>query len=166
MLYTMKGDLIDLAKKGTFDVIGHGCNCFCTMKKGIAQQMADAFGCDRFVFEEQAHGDIEKLGRIDYMYVNHENKNIGFYSNPEKGLILAVVNMYTQYHWSQNSRFGLPIDYTALELCLVKMNHVFKGKHIGLPRIGCGEAKGDWSRVLEMIRTIMVDCDVTIVILE
>ena len=45
------GDLIRLAKQGTFDVIAHGCNCFCTMGAGIAPQMAEAFGCDEFDME-------------------------------------------------------------------------------------------------------------------
>lgn len=33
---TIKGDLIQLALANEFDVIIHGCNCFCTMGKGIA----------------------------------------------------------------------------------------------------------------------------------
>lgn len=49
MSYTeVNGDLIKLAKRGEFDVIGHGCNCFCTMGAGIAPQMAEAFDCDSF----------------------------------------------------------------------------------------------------------------------
>jgi O-acetyl-ADP-ribose deacetylase (regulator of RNase III) len=35
----IEGDLIDLAKRGHFDVVTHGCNCFCTMGAGIAPQM-------------------------------------------------------------------------------------------------------------------------------
>lgn len=30
-LNIINDDLIDLAKNGNFDVIIHGCNCFCTM---------------------------------------------------------------------------------------------------------------------------------------
>ena len=37
-----------------------------------------------------------------------------------------------------------PLDYEALTLCLRKINHIFKGKHIGLPLIGCGLAGGVW----------------------
>mgnify|MGYP001795501660 FL=1 len=34
---TIKGDLVKLAIKGEFDLIIHGCNCFCTMGAGIAK---------------------------------------------------------------------------------------------------------------------------------
>ena len=39
----IKGDLIQLAKNGEFDVIIHGCNCFCTMGAGIAKTIKDIF---------------------------------------------------------------------------------------------------------------------------
>ena len=32
----IEGNLISLALAGNFDVIAHGCNCFCTMQSGIA----------------------------------------------------------------------------------------------------------------------------------
>jgi len=32
---TIPGDLIALAKAGEFEVIVHGCNCFCTIGAGI-----------------------------------------------------------------------------------------------------------------------------------
>ena len=35
----IKGDLIKLALQGEFDVIVHGCNCFCTMGAGIAKSI-------------------------------------------------------------------------------------------------------------------------------
>lgn len=34
------GNLIKLAINGDFDVIIHGCNCFCKMGAGIAKQIA------------------------------------------------------------------------------------------------------------------------------
>ena len=45
-----------------------------------------------------------------------------------------------------------------------KMNHVFKGKHIGLPQIGAGLAGGDWNRIKNIIQTELTDCKVTVVI--
>ena len=44
------------------------------------------------------------------------------------------------------------------------MNHEFKGKHIGLPQIGCGIAGGDWDVVKLLIKQELKDCDVTVVI--
>ncbi len=67
MYNEINGDLIKLALEGKFDVIAHGCNCFCTMGAGIAPQMAKTFGCDKFKMEfSQYRGDINKLGTIDF----------------------------------------------------------------------------------------------------
>lgn len=35
----VKGNIFDLAEQGEFDVVVHGCNCFCTMGKGIAKEV-------------------------------------------------------------------------------------------------------------------------------
>ena len=39
----VKGDLLQMGKDGTFDIILHGCNCFNTMGAGIAAQIATKF---------------------------------------------------------------------------------------------------------------------------
>ena len=52
----IKGDLIELAKAGEFDVIAHGCNCFNAQKSGIARQMAEEFQTNdpvRYKFESK-----------------------------------------------------------------------------------------------------------------
>ena len=67
----IKGDLIKLALSGQFDVITHGCNCYCTMGSGIAPHMHRNFGCNNFKLEDKQYkGDINKLGCIDYQLVN------------------------------------------------------------------------------------------------
>jgi len=160
----IKGDLITLAKQGNFDVIAHGCNCFCTMKSGIAVQMAKEFGCDKYGLETTIHkGSINKLGCIDYMncLLKHDKvyaKNIPTMYN-ENGL--TVVNAYTQYNYGSDKG---NVDYDALRLCMRKINHVFKGNHIGLPQIGCGLAGGDWEIVKKIIQDEFADCNVTVVI--
>lgn len=148
----VEGDLIELALKGEFDVITHGVNCFCQMKAGIAPQMAKAFGCDCFRMEMPAErGNINKLGNIDYARVSQK---------------LTVVNSYTQYRYGPNHKDGdkKPINYAALALCLEKINHTFKGKRIGLPKIGAGLAGGSWPVIKTIIQDSLVDCDVTVVI--
>ena len=189
------GDLIRLAKQGTFDVIAHGCNCFCTMGAGIAPQMAEAFGCDEFDmermenarFDEDAEeyytiptnnkGNINKLGNIDYEYqylwfdhpmVKEPGVAIAMTSkSPDQPNVkdLIVVNAYTQYMYGRNHADGVksPVDYAAIELCMKKINHLFKGKRIGLPKIGSGLAGGDWDRIEKIIATSLKDCQVTIV---
>lgn len=148
MITEVTGDLIKLSLEGEFDVIAHGCNCFCNMGAGIAPQMAKTFGADRFRLERPSYeGDHNKLGQIDW----------------DDTMRPTVVNAYTQYGYGRSK--GIPLDYEALTLCMRKINYQFKGKHIGLPRIGCGLAGGDWKRVKQIISTELKDCRVTIVTL-
>lgn len=153
MYKEIDGDLIVLAKQGMFDVIAHGCNCFCRMKRGIAPQMAEAFHCNDpkyFNLERDEYiGDINKLGQIEY--------DLFLIAEPDKGI--WIVNAYTQYDW----RGEKPLDYNALALCLKKINHKFAGQHIGLPKIGAGLAGGNWTVIKIAIETLLSDCDVTVV---
>ncbi len=153
----IEGNLITLAKEGKFDVVAHGCNCFCRMKRGIAPQMAEAFNCGNFPLEGQEYeGDINKLGQIDYRtYQMLDAKRL---NSP-----LSVVNCYTQYQWGTELK---PFDYDAFTLCMRKMNHVFSGKHIGLPQIGSHLAGGDWNIIKEIIKKEFSQCNVTIVIFK
>jgi O-acetyl-ADP-ribose deacetylase (regulator of RNase III) len=147
----VRGDLIELAKAGEFDVIAHGCNCFCNMASGIAPQMARAFGCNLYPLENvNTRGDINKLGQIDFgtQLVTLDKR-------------LTVVNLYSQYIPAVHLK---PLDYEALTLGLRKINHIFKGKHIGLPQIGAGLAGGNWTRIKQIIQTELRDMDVTVII--
>jgi len=78
---------------------------------------------------------------------------------------LTIVNAYTQYGFGANHEGGIekPLDYSALILCFKKMNHLFKGKHIGLPWIGCGLAGGEKEYVKQCMVDHLKDCEVTIV---
>jgi len=170
----VEGDLIELANLGAFDVILHGCNCFCAMKSGIAPQMAKAFGCNEFRQEHpQLSGDINKLGTVDYRILLLCEGRAYLTENLTRELAakgcgrdLAVVNCYTQYYHRGNNPKGpevMNLDYSALVLCLKKINHLFKGKLIGMPKIGSGKAGGNWNMISKIIEEIMVDCKVTIV---
>jgi O-acetyl-ADP-ribose deacetylase (regulator of RNase III) len=191
MISYIDGDLIKLALHGTFDVVAHGCNCFCTMGAGIAPQMAKAFGCDNFKMEMLSYmecdeegnewqeetdnrGNINKLGTIDwqeqYIWFKHPmskdpvamgHRTVG---QPDTKPII-VVNAYTQYHYGRNHADGVsnPFDYEAFTMCMRKMNRIFTGKHIGMPKIGAGLAGGNWNRIEHIINTELRDCAVTIV---
>jgi len=146
------GDLIELAKQGKFDVISHGCNCFCNMKSGIAPQMAEAFGCDNFNLESYHHkGDMNKLGCIDK----------GIFEISEDKYI-TVINSYTQYRYGNDK---VHADYNAIRLCFKKINNIYKdsGRTIGLPKIGSGKAKGNWEKIKKIMKEEFTGCDVTVV---
>lgn len=149
------GNLITLAQSGEFDVIAHGCNCFCTMGAGIAPQMAEAFGCNNPIWYEMEHpsrrGDKLKLGNIEGHMV--------LANNSLQPKMVTVYNMYTQY-----DTVGIhPLDLEALTLCLRKLNYLEKGKHIGLPLVGCGLAGGNWTEVHDIMKRELKDCELTVV---
>lgn len=146
MYNEINGNLIQLAKENKFNLIAHGANCQNRMRHGIALQMAKEFFCDRFPLESLARmGDINKLGNIDWGYAENN---------------LVIVNCYTQYRYGTDQR---QLDYEALTLCLRKINKKFPGHHVGLPRIGCGLAGGDWETVKKIIQQELTEVDVTIV---
>lgn len=153
MYEEIKGDLIDFTKEGMFDVITHGCNCFCTMGAGIAPIFAKEFFCDDYPLENPKYkGDIRKLGNIEWQdYILDEDQNIK----------VSVVNSYTQYRYD---RLLKPFDYDAFTLCMRKINNIFPGKRIGLPKIGAGLAGGDWEVIKKIIQKELKDCNVTVVI--
>ena len=144
------GDLIKLAKEGYFDVIAHGCNCFCTMGSGLAKQVAteipDAVKADNCT----TSGDINKLG----------NYTIGIIYNENNYPISKIYNCYSQYNYDASTK---PLDYEALTLCLKKINHNNKDLRIGVPLIGSGLAGGDWNIIKQIIEKELKDMDVTIV---
>lgn len=142
----VEGCLIEKSLNGEFDVIAHGCNCFCLQKAGIAAKMSETFNTDKYELEAPVYrGYINKLGQIYFRSVSLDDGQV------------TVVNAYTQY------KPGANLDYSALELCLTKINHTFSGQHIGLPKIGAGIAGGDWNFIKTIIQTTLVDCSVTIV---
>lgn len=164
----IEGDLITLAKSGKFDVIAHGCNCLSTMGAGLAPQMAKAFNCDRFEMELWGP-TILKLGNIDYQTFVLGEKAIWSLEDAKNNRNepeLIVVNAYTQNLYGRNHVDGVlvPFDYEAFTICMRKINHVFKGKRVGLPQIGAGLAGGNWQKIKQIIKDELKNCIVTVVI--
>ncbi|KZN57789.1 hypothetical protein N473_26680 [Pseudoalteromonas luteoviolacea CPMOR-1] len=135
---TIDGDLIKLALDGNFDVIIHGCNCYCTMGAGIAKgiktEFPEAFKAD--VSTEK--GVKEKLGTYSSATVLRNGHEI------------TIVNAYTQHHWRGK---GVKADYEAIEKVFALIKHSFSGKRIGYPLIGAGLAGGDWEIISNIIST-------------
>jgi len=147
---TVNGDLIELAKKGEFDVIVHGNNCYNDMNKGIAKSIKQNFPGAFKVDNSTIKGDKGKIGT--YTFSLEEN---------DQGGDLIVVNAYTQYNfWEKRDLF----EYDGFGKILDKLAFEFKGKRFGLPLIGCGLAGGNKARILGMIEQKLVPhADVTIV---
>jgi O-acetyl-ADP-ribose deacetylase (regulator of RNase III) len=151
------GNLITLALQGHFDAIVHGCNCQVTMGAGIARQIADTFPgaveADKF-YDKQFDHRYNKLGTFSSTTVNQ------FTDENNQTVITQsfdIINAYTQFMPGPDLRLN------ALQMCLEKINHNYKGKKIGLPLIGCGIAGGNWDAVKQCIEAYMTDCEVTVV---
>ena len=171
----IKGDLIKLAQEGEFDIIGHGCNCFCLQGGGIAAQMSRVFNTlNPELYPSESHnerGNYSKLGNIEttsiitYVYEGQYRTD---YDKEYKDSRLAVYNMYTQY------KPGADLSYSALELCLQKLNQEASllskayGRPIkvGLPWIGCGIAGGQKEIVEVMMNDIFKSERVELTVVE
>lgn len=135
----IKGDLIELAKQGVFDLIVHGCNCFHTMGGGIAKVIKKTWPSAYQVDLATIKGDYNKLG------------NFTFTVEPIKDKNLIIINAYTQFHYNSFGQKTDLFEYAAFELILQKINHNYPNLHIGLPMIGMGLAGGDSTRILTII---------------
>lgn len=151
-----KGDLIVMAKEGRFDVFGHGCNCFCTMGKGIAPQIKKAFPEMWAADTVTESGDFNKMGNYTYA-------DMVVYDNDDQPKVITGINIYSQYKYNRRGQNDVHLDYTALTLALRKINFNYKGKTIGLPLIGAGLGGGDWSLIRQIIETELKDMDIIIV---
>jgi len=142
MMKTIKGDLIELALKGEFDVIIHGCNCFCTMGAGIAKTIKQVFPEAYQADLKTKKGEKTKLGEISFVKVEMENGK------------LIIVNGYTQYHWRGRGRKA---DYEAIRKVFAKVKKQFSGLRIAYPALGAGLAGGDWKVISEIINEELED---------
>lgn len=147
---TVNGDLIQLAVNGHFDVIIHGCNCFCTMGAGIARAIKEEFPEALNADAATAEGDKEKLGGYSYAGVDRNSHTI------------TVINGYTQYNYFGES---VLVDYDAVTTLFSRLKNDFPGKRFGYPKIGAGLAGGDWSTISAIIDKELAGEDHTLVIL-
>ena len=136
MLNHTKGNLIDMAEAGEFDVIVHGCNCFNTMGAGIAREIRDRYPQAWASDSMTERGDYNKLG----------NWSVGINDLEDSKFI--IINAYTQFNISVGKDV---FEYSAFALVLQKLEYAFGNKRIGLPYIGMGLAGGKKDVIIPMI---------------
>jgi len=145
MIKYIEGDIVRDAEQ--FELIGHCCNCFCTMGSGIAPLIKHKFPEAYAVDCATKKGDKLKLGSISHTVD----------ATP------IIINIYGQYgYWGRNEG-KMDLDYNALRsgFKLIKQN--FGGKRMGFPMLGAGLAGGDWSIIERIIEVELDGEDVTIV---
>ena len=139
MLKRAKGNLIDMAEQGEFDVIVHGCNCLNTMGSGLALELRNRYPK---VYEadtlatQQWKTPVAKLG------------NFSTYSTIGIGNPFVVVNAYTQLNYAPR---GIDhFEYESFSLILRKLEALGPVR-FGFPYIGMGLAGGDETRIIKML---------------
>ena len=136
MLQHAKGNLIDMAEAGLFDVIVHGCNCQNTMGSGIAKELRARYpgvyqaDC---IATQQWKNPVAKLGN---------------FSTYTSAMPFIVINAYTQLHYLPR---GIDhFEYESFYLILKKLE-ALGGVRFGFPYIGMGLAGGDETRIIKML---------------
>lgn len=138
MLKHAKGNLLDLAETGNFDIVIQGCNCFNTMGGGIAREIRERYPQAASVDSMTVRGDYTKLGNWTAAPSSSRLADCKFH----------IINAYTQYNMSQGTDV---FEYVAFQLILQKLVHVYGNQRIGLPYIGMGLAGGDKAVIIPMI---------------
>lgn len=158
----VKGDLIELANAGNFDIIVHGCNCFCRMKSGVAKEIAKHFPNNVLCDLRTKEGDINKLGTYQvveykkiYIPYNHINPVLDI-----KTFDLKVINAYTQFHYGYDGKKYFSDD-SFKKICR-DLDREFSGKIIGMPWIGCGLGGSSKEEVLKILKDTMKNCYIVI----
>ena len=135
-----KGNLLDMAEAGDFDIIVQGCNCFNTMGGGLAREIRERYPLAAMADNATIKGDYNKLG----------NYTVAYNMAPH----FTIINAYTQYNMSRGTDV---FEYTAFQLILQKLLFAYGDKRIGLPYIGMGLAGGDPDTIIPMIRDFAED---------
>ena len=159
MIKYIKGDLIDLALAGEFDLIAHGANVFHTMGAGIAKQIRERIPEAYLADLETIEGDENKVGTYSYAIKKTTKKVLNQDSRFEYKYVM-VVNAYTQYTYS---RSGDVFSYDGFEKILKDIAKTYPYYKNGLPLIGCGLAGGNKERILKIIEDTIGHMDITIV---
>ncbi|MCP1674312.1 O-acetyl-ADP-ribose deacetylase (regulator of RNase III) [Natronocella acetinitrilica] len=153
-----EGDLVALADGGAFDLIIHGCNCFHTMGSGVAGALRARWPAVYAADCRTARGAREKLGSYSLATVR-----------TACGGELLVVNAYTQFDYGRDPN-RVYVDYGAIASVMREIGQAYQGVRIGLPMIGAGLARGDWSRIEPVVEEQLAGVDgqrnaVTVVVL-
>jgi len=137
----VKGNLIDLAEQGDFDIIVQGCNCHCTMGSGIAREIRERYPQAYSADLATEQGDYNKLG-------NYTMAPSSFNSGESK---FVIVNAYTQYNFNKNWETRDVFEYDSFKLILQKLAYLYPTARFGFPMIGMGLAGGNKTRIMGML---------------
>lgn len=141
MLIRVKGNLITKALQGEYDIIVHGCNCYCNMGAGIALTIARLFPQALHADQQTKFGDADKIGTF--------TTATGFTkTSPVK--TFTIVNAYTQVGCNASKAVDL-FEYEGFQQILDALVRFRPDAQYGFPYIGMGLAGGDPKRIIPML---------------
>jgi len=143
MIEYRKGCLITALKLGEVNAIAHGVNCQGVMGSGIAVQIRnewmDVYYKYRDFYMREGSYPEDLLGKCNKV-ITYDDK--------------IVYNLFTQLTFG---KFGRHVSYEALFKAFSEMlADPELPVIIGIPRIGCGLAGGDWDVVSRLIEAALI----------
>lgn len=163
----VKGDLIELFDNGVMDVIAHGCNTEIPMGRGIAKSIVDRWpivGVENDNFRRRWELAVKEKGLRPILRrfcgVVREVPIEGDRICGEDGLIL---NAYTQIGVGYPKTGEDRLAYIGE--CFEVINALYKDISgvVGIPKIGSGLARGDWSKIRKVIDANTPHVDILLV---
>lgn len=138
----IRGDIIKALKNKEIDILAHGCNCRNGFGSGIAGQLAIQAPKAKNAYHQFYKEGKAKLGNVQFV-----ESEIG-----------TIANCMTQLNYGNAQRTGIVyLDYRALyDVLVILKEQAKRGKKVGIPKIGCGLAGGDWNLVKNMIDDVFV----------
>lgn len=132
-----RGNILDMAEAGEFDIVVQGCNCYNTMGGGIAREIAERYPQAVEADNATQAGKFDKVGTYTHAVIPR-GKNDAWW----------LINAYTQYTVSRGTDV---FEYLGFELLLYKWAGFLPQERWAFPYIGMGLAKGDPNRIIPML---------------
>jgi O-acetyl-ADP-ribose deacetylase (regulator of RNase III) len=137
-----KGNVINAALSGKYDMFAQGCNCLNEMGAGVALQVKKRIPTMYLADRDFRINSEDRLGMMSHVYDSNNT---------------LLCNLYTQYHW--DARRGRNFNYGALissfTYAIETLDDIREEYHpvvkVCMPRIGGGLARGDWKIIEEML---------------
>lgn len=154
----VKGNLLDLAEQGEFDIIVQGCNCQNTMNSGIAKEIRERYPKVYIADQVTQKGDIDKLGCFTQSHVNGSALVERYKGRPEmRNYSFTILNAYTQYNYGYDDKQY--VNYDALKQAFKQIKLLYDlnpqaSTRIGIPKIGAKRGGGDWNVISQIIDDI------------
>lgn len=144
---------------GKINMICHCCNTIGAWGAGFVVPLGKKYPIAKLKYQicidEAKKTRKNLLGTVSYVTVNEDSK-------------LVIANLFGQSSLYPKSDGTPPVNYNAIECGL---NHIVKdlnGKDavIHMPRIGCGLAGGEWSKIEAIINATLVKAGIEVIVYD